>query len=117
FGPAIQAGTTPCRAQDWADCACWALATAAAYARARRLLRRAAVLGWRTRRAPALSILAVACLKAAAAFSRSFSAADSSVRFVKVLMTFLVIRLCMRRFWLCRMRLLAEGEFGMGPWS
>ena len=54
-----------------ADFACWALAIAALYSRASRLLRRAAVLGCRTRRAPALSILAAACLKSAAAFSRS----------------------------------------------
>ena len=63
--------------------ACWALAIAAAYARARLLLRRAAVLGWRTRRAPALSILAVASLRSAAAFSKSLAATDAMVRFVR----------------------------------
>ena len=37
------------------------------------------------------------------------------VRFVSVLMTFLVTRLCMRRLTLCRMRLDAEVEFGIAP--
>ena len=30
-------------------------------------------------------------------------------------MIFFVIRLCMRRLMLCRMRLEAEGEFGIAP--
>src|SRR5262249_43393328 len=63
--------------------------------------------------APALSILAAAALKLAAALSRSLAATSSRVRFIKVLMTFFVIRLCMRRFVPCRMRLAADGEFGI----
>ena len=32
-------------------------------------------------------------------------------------MTFFVTRLRIRRLALCRIRLAAEGEFGMAPWS
>src|SRR5271157_405579 len=101
------------RLRQWSRRSQDSLALAAANARASLLLRRAAVLGWSTRREPALSILATAARKSASAFSRLCSLTDWRVFFMEVLMTFLVMRLCFRRLMLWRSRLPADGEFGM----
>src|SRR4051812_21102922 len=65
------------------------------------------------RRTPALSIFLTATRKSASAFSNSLAAAAARVRLVYVLMSFLAIRLCIRRLTFCFSRLIADGVLGI----
>ena len=103
-------------AQDCVACACCALATAAAYCAGQLALAAGRGVGMEHPACTGLVDLGRRGLEVGGRLLEVVLAATIAiVRFIKVLMTFFVIRLCMRRLTFCRMRLPAEGEFGIAP--